>query len=178
MTTILIIIAAIVLLPFVLALFVKKGYNVQRNITINRPVNEVFNYVKHIKNQDHYSKWNMTDPNMTRNFTGEDGTVGFIYAWDSTHKNAGAGAQEIVRIVENDRIGTEIRFERPFRNVGHAYMITEPASDGLTRVTWGMIGKNKYPMNLMNLIIGGLLGKDMETSLNNLKRILESGPNK
>lgn len=42
-----------------------------------------------------------------------------------------------------------------------------------TLVTWGMMGKSKYPMNLTNLFIDKLLGNDLEISLNHLKKILE-----
>ncbi|HLA56431.1 MAG TPA: SRPBCC family protein [Flavobacterium sp.] len=171
MTT-LIIILAIICIPFVIALFVKKQYNVQRSIVIDKPVETVFNYVKYIKNQNYYSKWNMSDPNKKTTETGNDGEVGFIYTWDSDRKNTGAGAQEIVRMAENDRIGMELRFERPFKNTGHSYMITEPSGSS-TKVIWGFNGKNKYPMNLMNLMIDGMLGKDMDESLHNLKNILE-----
>jgi hypothetical protein len=173
MTTAIIIIAIIIIVPFILALFVKKEYNVQRHITLNRSVGTVFNYIKFIKNQDYYSKWNMLDPNSKRTYTGEDGTVGFIYTWDSQNKNAGAGSQEIVRVHENDRVGTEVRFERPFKNVAHGYMITEPVSENVTKLTWGISGKNTYPMNLMNLMIDGMLGKDIDESLGNLKKIME-----
>lgn len=173
MATVIIIIIALISIPFVLALFVKKNYNVVRNITIDQPVGLVYNYIKYIKNQDYYSKWNMSDPNKKQTFTGEDGTVGFIYAWDSQLKNAGAGEQEIVRLHENDRIGMEVRFERPFKNVAHGYMITEPITDRSTKVTWGISGTNKYPMNVMNLFIGGMLGNDIQESLGNLKRLLE-----
>ncbi len=37
-----------------------------------------------------------------------------------------------------------------------------------------MKGKSKYPMNLMNLFIDKMLGKDLTTSLSNLKNILEN----
>jgi hypothetical protein len=36
-----------------------------------------------------------------------------------------------------------------------------------------MSGTSAYPMNLMNLFMGGVLGKDLEISLTNLKNILE-----
>lgn len=141
MTTAIIIIVIIICIPFVLALFVPKEFRLETSITINKDVPTVFNYIKYIKNQDNYSKWNMTDPNMNKTFTGEDGTVGFIYAWDSQVKNAGAGAQEIVRMVENDRTGTELRFERPFKNTAHTYMTTEAISPESTKVTWGFMEK-------------------------------------
>jgi len=35
------------------------------------------------------------------------------------------------------------------------------------------VGTNKFPMNLMNIIIDGLLGKDLEKSLANVKQNLE-----
>jgi hypothetical protein len=31
---------------------------------------------------------------------GTDGTVGFVYGWDSKNKNAGKGEQEIMNITE------------------------------------------------------------------------------
>ena len=49
--TLLIIVSLIVLL-LVIALFVNKEYSVEREVTINKPKEVVFNYVKHIKNQD------------------------------------------------------------------------------------------------------------------------------
>ena len=36
-----------------------------------------------------------------------------------------------------------------------------------------MNGKSKYPLNLMNIFMDNMLGKDLETSLHNLKTILE-----
>ena len=48
-------------------------------------------------------------------FTGTDGTVGFISAWESDIKNVGSGEQEILNIVEGERLGYEIRFLKPFK---------------------------------------------------------------
>ena len=65
------------------AIFVKREYSVEREVVINKPKQEVFEYVKLLKNQDNYSKWAMMDPKMKKEYTGTDGTVGFISAWDS-----------------------------------------------------------------------------------------------
>jgi hypothetical protein len=173
MEIIIIITAAIIALPLVIALFIPKEYSVTNEIVINVSKHEVFNYVKLVKNQDHYSKWVMTDPNMKKTFTGSDGTVGFIYAWNG-NKQAGAGEQEITGMAEGERITTEIRFERPFKAVGHIYMNTEAMSEHSTKVVWGMTGKSKYPINLMTAMMQGQLKKDMGISLNNLKQILEN----
>jgi len=79
-------IGCLIALLLIVALFIKNDYSVEREITINKPRQEVFDYVKLLKNQDHYSKWVMTDPGMKKDFTGTDGTVGFVYAWDSQKK--------------------------------------------------------------------------------------------
>jgi uncharacterized protein YndB with AHSA1/START domain len=169
---ILIVILCIIAIPFIIALFVKKEYDIHREITINKPVQEVFNYVKFLKNQEQYSKWVRTDPNMKTKLTGTDGAVGFIYAWDG-NKDAGKGEQEIKQITENERIDIEVRFEKPMQGVSQTPIVTQALSANQTKVTWGIKGVNKYPMNFMNLFMDKMLGKDVETSLGMLKGILE-----
>ena len=170
---ILIVVVIIIAIPLIIALFVKKEYSIQREITINKPQQEVFNYVKYLKNQDNYSKWVMTDPAMKKDFRGTDGTEGFVYAWDSKDKNAGKGEQEITKITEGKRLDIEVRFEKPFEGIATTPIETEEISENETKVKWGMNGKNKYPMNFMNLFMDNMLGSDLETSLTNLKGILE-----
>lgn len=170
---ILMVVAVIVVLPFIIALFVKKEYRIEERVSIRKPASEVFSYVKLIKNQEHYSKWVMADPNMKKTLTGIDGTVGFIYAWESEDKGVGAGAQEIIQLVDNKKINTEIRFIKPFEGTGYVTMLTDSTSANETNVTWIMEGKSKYPMNITNLFMGKMLHNDMQLSLQNLKNNLE-----
>lgn len=170
---ILTIVIIIIAIPLIIALFVKKEYSVEREITIGKPQQEVFNYVKYLKNQDNYNKWVMTDPVMKKDFKGVDGTPGFVYAWSSKIKKAGKGEQEIKKVTEGERIDVEIRFEKPFEGIANIHFITEPVSPDQTNVKWGMKGKSSYPMNFMNLFIDNMLGTDLETSLETLKTILE-----
>jgi len=168
-------IAILIAILLILALFGKKEYTIEREIVIHKSKGEVFNYVKYLKNQDYYSKWVMTDPQMKKDFKGTDGTAGFIFAWDSKDKNAGKGEQEIKKVAEGERIDMEIRFERPFKNVSDTYMSTGNVGPNQTKVKWVFGSKLKYPMNLMLLFMNfdKLLGRDMETSLATLKGILE-----
>lgn len=173
--TILFIIIGIVILLLTWGLFLKKEFLIERSIIIHKSKQDVFNYLKNLKNGEQYNKWMMTDPTMKKTLTGTDGTVGFIYAWDSTNKNAGKGEQEITKINEGERIDYEIRFEKPFKNTGYAYLITQTSSADQTKVTWGFHGGMKYPLNLMHVLLNlsKILGNDLETSLSNLKNILE-----
>ncbi len=166
---------AIVAFLVILVLVAPRTYNVQRSILVNRPLPEVYNYLKLIKNQDHWSPWKKKDPTMHQEFVGTDGTVGFIAKWDSNHKNVGAGEQELMGLSENKRVDTNIRFLRPFKSQSDAYLLTEKVGEG-TKVTWGFTGKHKVPFNVMMLAynMDKAVGKDFEEGLEDLKKILES----
>ena len=162
----------IVAISLLAAAFMKKEYLIEREITINKPRQEVFDYIKMIKNQDNFSKWNKADPAMKKEFSGTDGTVGFIYKWDGNDE-VGAGEQEITKITDGERIDLDLRFKRPFENNVKTYFATETVSATSTKVTWAMYGESSYPMNLLNGMMEGMLGDDLETSLNDLKTQLE-----
>jgi hypothetical protein len=173
---IIIIILVIIAIPMIIALFTKKDYSLEREITINRPKQEVFDYIRYLKNQDHYSKWVMTDPAMKKDFSGTDGTPGFAYAWESQDKNVGKGEQKIAGIKEGENMSTDIHFIKPFDGNAHVEMLTEAVSPNSTKVKWKFSSKMKYPMNFMLVVmdIEGMLGKDIDTSLVRLKNVLET----
>ncbi len=170
------VIVIIIAIPLVVALFVNGEYHIEREVTINNSVSEVFDYVKYLKNQDNYSKWNNMDPDMQKTFKGVDGTVGFVAAWKSENKDVGVGEQEIIKIEEGKKIDFELRFKEPFEATDLAYITTEGLSENSTLVKWGFDGKMKYPMNLMLLFMDfdEMLGSDLQEGLNKLKTILES----
>lgn len=172
--TILIVLAIIIAIPLILALFTAKEYTVAREVTINRSGTDVFGYVKHLKNQDHYSKWVMADPHMKKNYKGVDGTEGLVYSWDG-NDDAGEGAQEITNIVEGQVVNTEIRFVRPLEGIAKTEFRTQQLDAGQTKVTWQFHSAMPYPANAVLLFadMDDIMGKDMETSLGNLKNVLE-----
>ncbi|HEU4551985.1 MAG TPA: SRPBCC family protein [Chitinophaga sp.] len=172
---ILIVIVILVAIPLIIALFTRKDYTVEREVTINKPVGEVFDYVKYLKNQDTYSVWAKIDPAMKREYKGTDATPGFVYSWDSQHKDAGQGEQEIKKVVPGQEVDYEIRFIRPFAGRADAILRTTPASGTQTTVKWRFSSSMPYPMNIMLLMtdMEGMIGKDLQTGLNNLKAILE-----
>lgn len=168
-------IAGIIVLILIVAAVSPKDYAVEREVIINKPVTEVFNYIKYLKNQDNYSVWASMDPNMKKTFTGTDGTVGFVSAWESEDDEVGKGEQEIMKIDNGSRIDFELRFIEPFEATDNAYMITQEVAPTITRVTWGFYGSMDYPMNIMLLFMDmeGILGADLQKGLENLKKELE-----
>ena len=171
-----ILIGIVILLALVLitALFIKKDYAAERAVVINKPKQEVFNYIKYLKNQDNYSAWAKMDPAMKKEFRGADGTEGFVSAWEG-NSDVGKGEQKIVKITDGQRIDFELHFIEPFEATSPAYMITEEVAPGKTKVKWGMSGEMNYPLNIMRIFMNmsEVIGKDFQTGLDNLKGILE-----
>ncbi|PLX02715.1 MAG: polyketide cyclase [Marinilabiliales bacterium] len=169
------VVIGIIVLVLVIAALSPKDYAVEREITINKPLPEVFNYIKYLKNQDNYSVWAGMDPDMKKTFRGTDGEVGFVSAWESDKEDVGKGEQEIMSIDEGNKINFELRFMEPFEATDNAYMITEAVAPTITKVKWGFYGSMDYPMNLMLLFMDmeGILGADLKEGLENLKKELE-----
>src|SRR5215210_6657678 len=137
--TILLVLAGLIALLLIAALFMKSKHYVKREVIINAPRQKVFDYIKLLKNQEEFNKHAMAAPDRKREFKGTDGTVGYIYAW-SGNKNAGVGEKEIKNIIEGKRIETEIRFVKPMRATASIIIETESLSDNQTKVYWSNAG--------------------------------------
>jgi uncharacterized protein YndB with AHSA1/START domain len=170
---VLIVVAVLIALPLIVALFVKKEFAVEREVVINKPRDEVFNYVRYLKNHDNFNKWATIDPKMKKAYRGVDGTVGFVSVWESENQEVGKSEHEIKGVTEGERIDFEIRFQEPFQSTDPAYMTTESVADNQTKVKSGYLGKMNYPTNLLCSFVQRKIGNDMETNLANLKAILE-----
>ncbi|MDD2797615.1 MAG: SRPBCC family protein [Bacteroidales bacterium] len=168
-------IVGIVALALITAIFVKKEYAVEREITINKSNQAVFDYLKLMRNQQEFSVWAKMDPLAIHEYKGTDGTVGAVYSWNSKRKDVGIGEQTILSIDNGVQINYELHFIEPFEARDKAYFLTSAVNDSTTTVKWGFEGKMNYPMNLMLLFMDmeKMLGNDLENGLVNLKAILE-----
>jgi hypothetical protein len=170
---ILIVVAIIIAIPLIVALFTKHDYSIEREVTINKPRQEVFNYIKLLRNQTNYSKWAKMDPEAKMDYKGTDGTVGFIATWDG--KKSGKGEQEIKNVTEGQRIDMGLHFIKPMEGRANAYMATDSIGANQTKVRWGMNGTMAYPMNFMLVVMNmdKALGGELQEGLDNLKSVLE-----
>ena len=141
---------------------------IEKSTVIRKSLREVFDYLKFTKNQDNFSVWNMADPSMKKEYKGTDGTVGFVYSWDSTNRNVGAGEQETKAINDGKSIEFEVRFFRPMQNTGKALFRIDKKSENITGVTWIFDSPSKFPYSLLAPIFKKILGKDLEKGLINL----------
>lgn len=155
-------------------LIISKEIKATKEIVINKPKDEVFNYIKYLKNQQNYSKWATLDPNIKNEFRGTDGQPGFVNHWVG-NKKVGEGEQEITAIEEGKALHTDLRFIKPFKSFAKSTMATEAIDANSTKVSWGFESQMNYPMNIMKVFMNmsEMIGKDFSTGLVNLKTILE-----
>lgn len=164
-------IIGIIALFLIVALFAPKEFKAGAEITINKPNQEVYDYIKYLKNQDNFGTWNQMDPAMKKSYEGTDGTVGFAYSWDSDKFMVGKGKQVITNLVEGQKMESDLFFadmEDPAKSV----ITTTAEGPDKTKVTWNVVGKSPYPSNIMNLFFN--MDGEFEKGLQNLKNELEN----
>ncbi len=172
---ILLFLLVIIVLLLIVGLFVPKVMKSEKEIVINKPKQQIFDYIKSLKNQNNFSKWAKMDPEMKQSMRGTDGAVGSVNSWEGNSK-VGKGEQEVTKIDDGKRVDFELRFEKPMKSTSTAYITTETITDSTTKVKWGYEGKIPYPFNVMNTFgtMTKLIGDDFSTGLANLKQQMEA----
>lgn len=156
-------------------LFVSKELNYEKTISINAPMEKVWDNVKSLEKMHHWTPWREKDPNMKQTFTGNEGEIGSEYCWDSENEEVGKGCQKITKIdAVQHRLETELNFIKPFENQSDAY-IQLTSKGNTTDVAWGFKSEMPYPFNLMMLFMDMEKGMDADfgAGLSNLKILCE-----
>ncbi|HEX2936648.1 MAG TPA: SRPBCC family protein [Bacteroidales bacterium] len=168
------IVLVIVVLPCIAALFIPKSYTISVSETINKPKDEVYNYMRMLNNQKNYNMWIMEDPELSLQVKGTDGSVGAIQQWNSKISNVGEGEQEIT-MLSPEKINLALRFKRPMEGTAYVTNSFKPIARNQTQVTAEFQTSSPYPMNLLSFVFGRKMIKETQTkNLQNLKRILET----
>ncbi|MBK8873501.1 MAG: hypothetical protein IPN13_06075 [Bacteroidetes bacterium] len=84
------IILIILILATVVSVFLPASIHAERSMFINRPAEQVFDQVNHLKTWKKWSYWDNIDPKMQSNYEGPEAGVGAIHKWRSTDELAGA----------------------------------------------------------------------------------------
>ncbi|MGB3687181.1 MAG: SRPBCC family protein [Ornithinimicrobium sp.] len=150
-----------------------KAYSVERSITINSPVEEIYPHVVDLKQWDHWSPWADMDPEMDQQFTGPEQGVGQSMSWSGNRK-VGEGSMTITDVEPNERVALDLAFLKPFRATNTVDIHLVPAGDS-THVQWVMRGELNFMMQAMAKVksMDDMVGPDFERGLANLKRVVE-----
>lgn len=159
---------------FVLMIAAPKTETITRSIVVNKPVEVVYSYFSSLQNMEEYATWQAKDPNTVNTYIGAGNTVGSIHEWTSEHKEVGKGEQEIISMVNNKEIYSELRFFEPFESTSTAFLKFEEDGNN-TKVIWGYEASYAAleSVFMMFLDMDKLLGPDFEKGLSKAKTILE-----
>ena len=148
---------------------------VVRTETIAASPQKVFAKVGNLAGWDEWSPWAELDPDMTKTYGGEQGTVGSSYHWTGNRK-VGEGKMTMTEVVQDEKVEIDLQFVKPFKSQNVTEMLLAPHGEG-TEVTWRMTG----PQTLMTKVMGfigktmdKMVGPDFEKGLAKLKRITEA----
>ncbi|UOU97099.1 SRPBCC family protein [Chryseobacterium daecheongense] len=172
---IIMILASILILWLVIAAFVSGDCQYEKSISINAPVEKVWQNTNTLKAMDQWSPWNDLDPALKKDWTGTTGQPGEKVCWESQKEEAGKGCQEVTKVdAAGKRIETAIQFLTPYKSEANAYVAVAPEGNG-SKATWGFTSKIPYPFTVMKLFMNmeDAIGKDYEKGLSRLKAMAE-----
>lgn len=154
------------------------SYSVSRSTTIAATPEAIFEHVNNLHKWDDWSPWAKRDPNAKMTFEGPESGKGALFKWDG-NSDVGKGQMKIQKSVPPKMIEIRLDFEDPFPGTSYASFQFEPKGVNATQVTWTLAGDQDYFERLICTLLGmnmdKMIGKDYETGLANLKRVVEGG---
>ena len=147
---------------------------IQRTVTIDAPAERVFLLINDLDNWRQWSPWEDKDPAMRRERAGADEGPGSTYAW-SGNAEVGTGRMEITGSESPRQVVLRLDFAAPMEAHNQVEFLLAPSGTA-TQVTWSMTGRNNFLGKLAGMFIDveGMVGRDFETGLANLKQAAES----
>lgn len=150
----------------------KKAVHVERTGEVSASKALVMKELASFKGFVKWSPWSKLDPAMKTTFTGKDGAIGSIYAWQSESQDVGTGSMEITAITEN-RIEERLVFTNPWQSVSKVYFDVTDQNNGKVKITWAYDGEMPAYMTWF-MDMDKMLGKKYEEGLSSFKVHVES----
>jgi uncharacterized protein YndB with AHSA1/START domain len=164
----------IVALAAVLAvggMLLSPTFKVTRSVSVSAPPEKVYALVADPRLWKKWSVWNQRDPAMAITYTGPESGVGAAWAWQS--KSQGDGKMTFTAAEPGTRVAYDLYFP-DFGTTPQGDLRFVAEGQG-TRVTWTMDGNmgSNILFRWMTLFVDGMVGKDFEGGLANLKALAE-----
>src|SRR5687768_3774421 len=169
----LVLVLAVVVLAVVIATR-PADFKIERSAKSTAPPAALFAQVNDFHQWDAWSPWARLDPKMAVKHDGPTSGVGAKYHWVGNDE-VGEGRMTILESVANERVRIQLEFIKPFATTNQALFTFKP--DGTsTDVTWTMTGQNNFIAKAFHLFVDvdGMVGKDFEKGLNQLKSAAET----
>jgi hypothetical protein len=164
---------ALIAIVLVLAATKPDSFQVQRSASMQAPPEKVVGLIDDFHNWGSWSPWEKLDPAMKKTFSGAASGKGSRYAWEGNSK-VGAGQMEILDATPS-KVTVKLDFLKPFETHNVAEFTLAPQGQA-TEVNWVMRGPSPFVSKIMQVFVSmdGLIGKDFETGLSNMKSVAEA----
>ncbi len=165
-----IVIGLIVLIALVMAvgLLLPSAYKVERSVTIQAPIDVVFDQVNDLRKNEAWSPWK--DPTMVIKYSEPSAGKGASSSW--TSKDMGEGTQTIVESVPNSTIDIHLDFGGMGTSEAKWMFSQESDAVKVTQQMYGDQGMNPVK-RYMNLMVDKMVGPYFEKGLASLKQVSE-----
>jgi hypothetical protein len=167
-------IVVVVLIAGVLAFAASRPdvFRVQRAATIKAPPAKIAATLADLKGWQAWSPWEKLDPALKRSYSGAEKGKGAVYAWEG-NSQVGVGRMEITDVAPS-RVAIDLDFVKPFEAHNKVVFTLTPKGDA-TEVSWAMQGPVPYAAKVVHMFLDmdGMVGKQFETGLANLKAVSE-----
>lgn len=161
--------AAVLLLG---GLLLSPNFRVVRSTVVAAPPDKLYALVADPRGWKQWGVWSRRDPAMQITYSGPPSGAGAAWAWKSASE--GDGKMSFTEAVPGQRVAYDLYFP-DFGTTSRGDLVFAAEGSG-TRVTWTMngdIGKNPL-FRWMGLFADGMVGKDFEAGLANLKALAEA----
>ncbi len=144
------------------------SFRVERSAQVSAPAAAVFPLINDFHKWELWSPFEKLDPGMKKTFEGAPAGRGAVYAWAGNDK-AGEGRMTVVDCKAYERVNIKLEFLKPFAATNQAIFTLQPSQGG-TRVTWAMEGKNNFMSKAMSLFMSmdSMVGGEFEKGLASL----------
>lgn len=170
-----IIILVVLVIGLGIIVFGPSEVHLERETSIDAPVEAVFREVNGFRTFDEFSAWSEVDTTAKVIVEGPATGVGARYSWDSEDPSLGKGSIEIIETDENMMVKSKMSFEGYPGEPTASWLLAE--EDGKTKVTYtydesGISGIGKF----FALATESMLGPMYEKTLTKLKTRIEARP--
>lgn len=172
-STILIVIAVIIVAVVGFAALQPNEFRVSRSATMSATPARIFAQVNDFHNWEAWSPWAKLDPNSKSVFEGPASGVGAVFRW-AGNKKVGEGNMTITESRPAELILLRLEFIKPFAGVNTTEFTFRPTGSG-TVITWTMTGTNNLigKVFCMFMNMDKTVGGQFEQGLANMRAIVE-----
>ena len=150
-----------------------NSFRVERSITIHASPERVFSFINDLHSWEAWSGDNEGDGTVQKIFSGPASGTGAMAEWHGSSRT-GAAKMIITESVVPSKVSVNVDWTKPFE-AHNLNEFTIYSQGGETKVVWSIQASNLYVMKVVGVFVNmeSAFGKHMESSLKNLKRVVE-----